>query len=125
MLMQHSQENSLKAQSLSEITSLNSTLSNIVRNSYGIVYDDLQTGTSTDTMVLWSDKLEKNKIKIFVQADIDKDISRIFVQYNTDPPQALNSSNLFVKNFDITTSPNPKFIPVALEDQPWISVNIN
>lgn len=56
--------------------------------------------------------------------DEDKDVSRAYVRYNSDPPQPLHSTALFVTKFLVRTSPNPKGNAAALEDQPWVSAEI-
>lgn len=103
---------------------LNATLSNIVRNSYGISYDDTSPGTDNGTLTLYTDKHERNKVSIYVVKDEDRDVSRVYVRYNSDAPQPLHSTALFVTKFLVQASPNPKGNPSALEDQPWVSAEI-
>lgn len=114
----------IQNRTLAEITVVNNRIENVIKNAYGIVYE--QTNTSDDLwkLVVYDDKFEKNTTSIYVERDPWKDISRLMIQRNNDPPEAIHSSGLYVKKLKIATSLNPKLYPERLEDQPWVSYKI-
>lgn len=114
----------MKVRALSEITIANDALSNIVNNSYGIVYEEVNSSDDLGKIVLYTDKLEKNKVSIYIEQDLSKDLSRIMVQRNSETPIPLHSDALFIEKFRISTSPNPKGNQSLTEVQPWISFSI-
>lgn len=122
-LQQKSYLNQLKAQTISNVSILNSTISWIIRNSYWISYADTDTSWNTHTLVLFNDKLEKSKTKLFVQRDIEYDLSRIYIQIDWTQPVPLHSSHMFVEEFRINYTPKPVNTSTS-NIQPWVSFDI-
>lgn len=129
-LLNRSFVNKLNSENLSSISILNSQLSNIIKNSFWIVYNETITDApinpNQDTLTLYVDKHEKQKISIFVEQDLNNDISRLMIKYNNNSPKPLNSSSTFIEEFNITTSENPNTNPTFLSIQPniWIKIKI-
>jgi hypothetical protein len=113
-----------QAKTISEMNTLSATLSNIAKNSYGIVYEDVDSTNTIGKVVVYDDKLEQNKTEIYIEKNDDSDISRVMIRRNGWPPFALHSSTLYITRFKVDTSQNPKSDTRALEDQPWISFSI-
>jgi len=114
--------NDIKVKSLTNTMVVNSTVSGIIGNSYGIDYSTLDVWSNLDTISLYTDKLEQNSISIYVKQELEKDISRLYIsKWGIEYP--LHSTDLFIEKFNIDTSPQPvwNFIDI----QPWASLNIS
>lgn len=123
-LKQYSNLNYLKSKTISEVAFVNTRLSNIIKNAYGINYGELTTTWDLDTLVLYTDKLETDKIQIYIERDLSKDISRLMIKYNLNNPKPLHSTRLFVEKFNVVTSDNPASDSQYLEIQPFVSVDL-
>lgn len=110
---QHNLQNNLQQESLLNINSVSDKVSSFIKNSYGISRSE----SNVDKLVLFSDKLERNKISIYLKKDNAKDISRIFY-FDWFKETPLNGSNLYITKLEF-------WYPVFDKDlQPFVSINI-
>ena len=111
--------NGIKTKALSNVTILDNTVSGIIINSYWIDYSSLNVDGNLDSIELYNDKLEQGKVRLYVDQDIDKDISRVYMSiwWNNIP---LHSTELFITSFNISTSPPP--VGWNLDIQPWVAI---
>jgi len=123
-LQNKSQLNELKSKSLAYLTVINNQLSNIIKNSYWIDYANTITTNDLWVISLWQDKNETKRIKIFVDKDVDKDISRVVVSYNGQLPVAMHSNLAYIEKFKINISADPRNFNQAVDEQPWVSFDI-
>lgn len=113
----------LKSDTLSDLTIINSSISSLIKNSYGVSYSDTNKSGDLDKLVLFSDKLERNKITLSIVKDVDYDLSRIYIQLWDKTPVPLHSSRLYIEKFDIDFTNKPTNT-VTADIQPWVSFNI-
>lgn len=115
-------EDDIKIKSLTSSMVVNNIVSGLVKNSYGIKYTNIDLWTDLDTLVLYTDKLEQNFISIYVKQDLDKDISRVYInKWWTEVP--LHSTDLFIEKFNFKTSPEP--IGSLVDITPWVSLELS
>ena len=110
----------IQTKATSNLSVLNNTVSWLIKNWYGVDYSSIDTWSDLDRLVLYSDKIEQNKITLYVRQDLDRDISRLimekwWVEY------FLHSTSLFIEKFNIDMSPKPVW--VLADIQPWVSVD--
>lgn len=71
-----------RANSVAEASVANSLVSNILKNSYGIVYGETSVSDENGKIVVYGDKLEKDKTAIWLQKDAASDVSRLVASRN-------------------------------------------
>lgn len=71
-----------RANSIAEASVVNSLMSNILKNSYGIDYVETSASDENGKIVVYGDKLEKDKTAIWLQKDQDSDVSRLVASRN-------------------------------------------
>lgn len=113
----------LKANTNYDISIVSSHLSNIIKNSYGIDYVNSSVSWNLDTLVLYKDKQEKQKIILRIERDLDFDISRISIKNWDKQEVPLHTSSLFIERFNITIPPAPNNTQ-TLNIQPMVFFDI-
>ncbi len=121
-LIEFSQKNYLlkiNSDRLSNTAIINNMVSGLIKNSYGIDYSNIDLSGNLDKLVLYIDKLEKNTISIYVKQDLNKDISRVYINRNwIETP--IHTTSLFIENFEVNVSPKPVWS--LIDVQPWVSI---
>lgn len=108
-----------KSDVLSELSLVDTQITNIIRSSYGINY----TKTNPNTLVLYTDKLESSEIIIRVLTDTSKDTSFLIIE-SWWKTETLHTSNLYIQSVLFSTAPNPYSSPWTIDHQPWVSFEI-
>lgn len=111
----------IKTKSMSNLIVTQNTLAWIVGDSYWLDYGNSSFSDELDKLTIYTDKLERNTLSIYVKQDLDYDISRLYIEENwVETP--LHSTELFIESFNVNSSPEPFW---NFQDvQPWVSFDI-
>ena len=108
--------------SMTSIVSLK--LSQLIKSSYWINFNETITTSDLDSISLYTDKYEKWKVKIYVEQDLDRDLSRLMYKFNSNDPRPLHTTKMFIKSFNIETTVDPKLDLNYSDIIPWVKVKL-
>jgi len=104
---------------------VNNTLPTLIREAVAIDY----TETTPDTLVLFVDKREKKRVKVYLEplAQVSADDTRQLVLEGPSGKVYLNSQNTVVDEFEVGVTDDPRVaqdVAQARANQPMVSVRV-
>lgn len=99
-------------------------LDRLILGAYGVDYSKTGWDGTNDRLTLITDKQEKTKISIFIRKDASKDISQLCYQYDDADPIPIMSASSYVTKFRIITTADPRSSPARIDDQPFVTYEI-